>query len=258
MSTPAAQLVGVSQTFRSGSTGSYNLALNAVDLTIEEHEVACILGPSGSGKSTILNLIAGFLKPTTGTLLVGGQPIRGIGRDRIMVFQSPVLFPWMTVLDNVLLVGRARGADRERVRRRAPEMLAEVGLSDFLGHYPYQLSGGMRQRLQLARALTAEPEILLLDEPFGALDAQTRLVMQEMLQGVIARLRPTIVFITHDIEEAIFLGDRVVLMSSRPGRILREYPVEFPRPRTIDVFSEPRFAHLKADLLTRLHNEVAS
>lgn len=258
MTSAAVQLFGVSHAFRSGPDQQPQPALHGIDLTISQHEVVCVLGPSGCGKSTILNLIAGFLTPTEGKVLVGDTPIRGVGRDRIMVFQAPVLFPWMTVLDNVLLVGRARGVDRERVKRRAHEMLGEVGLSDFRSHYPYQLSGGMRQRLQLARALTAEPEVLLLDEPFGALDAQTRLIMQEMLQEIIVRLRPTIVFITHDIEEALFLGDRVILMSARPGHILMEHNVQFARPRTLDVFAEPQFAHMKTELMKRLHSEVAA
>lgn len=248
----------VTVVFQASGSGRDVTAIESVNLDVAEHEVVCVIGPSGCGKSTILNLVAGFATPTSGRVLHRGRPVSAVGRDRMMVFQSPVLFPWMTVRDNVSLVGQAKEMDLERVEKRGDQMLAEVGLADFGDHYPYQLSGGMRQRLQLARALTAEPAILLLDEPFGALDAQTRFVMQEIVQDIVVRHAPTVIFITHDIEEALFLGDRVYLMSGRPGRVVDVLTMPWDHPRTVDTLTDTEFLRLKTQLLTHLRDAASA
>jgi len=245
----------VSKTFYPPGKGSEPvLAVRDLNFKVSSNEVTCFIGPSGCGKSTILNLIAGFIEPTEGEVLFQGTPLSGIGPDRVMVFQSPVLFPWMTVLNNILLAGRGKGADADHIREMADKTLADVGLGGFKHHYPYQLSGGMRQRLQIARALALQPEVLLLDEPFGALDAQTRFNMQELLQEIFVRYRPTVLLITHDIEEALFVSDRVYCMSARPGSITEEITLPWERPRGISIFKDERFTGLKTRLLDTLYH----
>jgi len=231
-------------------------ALEGVNFEVNEHEVLCLLGPSGCGKSTILNIIAGFDTPSTGQAYVDGQPVVGPGADRAVVFQSPALFPWLTVADNVafpLLYGRR--ARHELIEQRTTEYIGAVGLKEFERHYPYQLSGGMRQRVALARALIGDPAVLLLDEPFGALDAQTRLAMHELLQSIWLKYRPTVLFITHDVEEAIFLADRVLVMSARPGRIAAQFGVTIERPRSFEVLTSSGFVDLKKRILALVHSE---
>jgi len=231
------------------------LALKDVSFEVPTGKLVSIIGPSGCGKSTVLRLIAGFDFQDEGEVLFRDVPVKSIGPDRVMVFQSPVLFPWTTVLENVLFVGRRPGSNRIEIRKRADVVIDEVGLAAFRSHYPYQLSGGMRQRLQIARALVAQPEALLLDEPFGALDAQTRLFMQEMLQEVLARRGTTVVFITHDIEEALLLSDRVYVMSARPGTIVACLDLPRPRPRALDILTSLEFVEFKAQLLKIMREE---
>lgn len=206
-------------------------AVQDVSLHIAPGEFVSIVGPSGCGKSTLLNVIAGFTPASTGQALLDGRAIGGPGPERGVVFQQYSLFPWLTVQGNVEYGLRVRGLPRQQRRAIAEDWLARCGLADFAQHYPEQLSGGMRQRVGIVRALANEPQVLLLDEPFGALDAQTRLVMQEILLDIWQRFRISVLFITHDIEEAVFLSDRVYVMTARPGRIKAELPIALPRPR---------------------------
>jgi NitT/TauT family transport system ATP-binding protein len=235
------------------------LALDKVSLHVAEQEVVCLLGPSGCGKSTVVNIIAGFERPTDGETYLDGRPIRGPGPDRAVGFQSPALFPWLSVADNVAFALKYRAQERrDTIERRTGEYIEAVGLAGFERHFPYQLSGGMRQRVALARALIGDPAVLLLDEPFGALDAQTRLSMHELLQSIWQQYRPTVLFITHDVEEAIFLADRIVVMTPRPGRIRAQFNVAIDRPRSFAVLTAPHFVALKEEILSLVHSEFQS
>jgi NitT/TauT family transport system ATP-binding protein len=209
-------------------------ALSGIDLEIPRGDVVCILGPSGGGKTTLLNLMAGLERPSEGQVLCGGAPVEGPGPDRVVIFQELALFPWLTVLGNVTFGLKMKGVDRHERKRRAVEALELVHLGDFKRSWIHQLSGGMKQRVAFARALVMEPSILLLDEPFGALDPETKDVLLAEVQEILAKTRTTIVFVTHNVREAVTLGDRVVLLSTNPGRIKRDYRVELPRPRKID------------------------
>jgi len=248
------QVRGVERRFAS-ATGS-TLALQATDLDVAENEFITILGPSGCGKSTLLRIVAGLDHPTAGTVTLDGQRIDGPGADRGMVFQSYTLFPWLTVLDNVCFGLRERGLHRAEQVDTARTYLAQVGLKGFEQHYPKQLSGGMQQRTALARALANRPRMLLMDEPFGALDHQTRELMQELLLGIWEAERTTVLFVTHDIDEAVFMGSRVVVMSARPGRIKLDRPVPLPHPRHYAMKTTPDFAALKAELTETVRAEV--
>ncbi|PWC14487.1 ABC transporter ATP-binding protein [Brenneria corticis] len=231
--------------------------LDDVSLRVTRGEFVVLLGPSGCGKSTILNLIAGFEKPGSGKVLCAGQPVSGPGPSRGMVFQQANLFPWLTVLDNVTFGPRMQGADKKQVRREAADYLSLVGLDDFHQHYPWQLSGGMKQRVALARAWLPQPEVLLMDEPFGALDAQTRLMMQELLLSAWQKTGTTLLFVTHDVEESLFLADRVLVMSARPGRIAEEIHLPFGRERNIETLAQhPQYAELKRHVLHRVREEA--
>jgi NitT/TauT family transport system ATP-binding protein len=229
---PVLSLKGVSKTFTSRQGDVF--ALDGIDLDIQASEMLCVLGPSGGGKSTLLNLMAGLEKPTEGDVLCQGVPVTGPGPDRVVIFQELALFPWLTVTGNLEFGLKMKGVPREVRRARAAEALKLVHLSRFADHYIHQLSGGMKQRVALARALVMDPSILLLDEPFAALDPETRDVLLSELQEVFETTHKTIVFITHNVREAVCLGDRVVLLSARPGRIKRDYHIELPRPRRID------------------------
>jgi NitT/TauT family transport system ATP-binding protein len=231
------------------------LALDAFDLCVAEHEVACIVGPSGCGKTTLLNMIAGFETPSAGTLCVRGVPVAGPSPERSVVFQQAALFPWLTVRENVVMGPRLRGVDPARLESDARRVLSSVGLAGFESHYPYQLSGGMRQRVQIARVLVASPDVILMDEPFGSLDAQTRIVMHEVLLQVWAEYRPTIFFITHDVEEALILADRIYVMTRRPGRIRQRIDVPFERPRSYALIGDAHFAALRAEVVGMLRDE---
>jgi len=230
-------------------------ALEDVDLAVAEREIVAVIGPSGCGKTTLLNLVAGFERPTAGTIRVGGRPLGPPGPDRSVIFQSPALFGWLTVEDNVVFGPRHRGEAREDYLPRARELIRAVGLEGWEGHYPYQLSGGMRQRVQLARALINRPGVLLMDEPFGALDAMTRARMQELVLRVGGVYHPTLLLVTHDVEEAILLSHRVYVMTKRPGRIKLTLTVPFAGPRSVDLVGSAEFAALKYSLLKSLLEE---
>jgi NitT/TauT family transport system ATP-binding protein len=207
------------------------VALRGIELEIATGELVCLLGPSGCGKSTLLAAIAGFLSPTSGRISVDGAPVTGPGPDRGMVFQEYALFPWMTVAANVGFGLRIKGMPRPYLERRVRDLLAALGLSEFADRFPKDLSGGMRQRVAIARVLAIDSPILLMDEPFGALDALTRRSLQGQLLAIWAEVRKTIVFVTHSIEESIYLADRIVVLTHRPGTIKREIRVDLPRPR---------------------------
>lgn len=229
---PKLRLKGVSKTFRSNA-GSID-AIQGINLEIREGEFLCIVGPSGGGKSTLLNLIAGLEQPDAGEIWSNGERVTGPGTDRVVVFQEPALFPWLTVLGNVEFGLRMQRVEKRVRRARAVDVLKQVHLSKFKDAYVHQLSGGMKQRVALARALVIDPQILLMDEPFAALDAQTRDLLHGELQEIWSKTQKTIVFVTHNVREAVCLGDRVVLLTASPGRIKREFCVELPRPRQIE------------------------
>jgi ABC-type nitrate/sulfonate/bicarbonate transport system ATPase subunit len=232
------------------------LALQATDLDVAENDFITILGPSGCGKSTLLRIVAGLDRQTGGEVLLDGQRIEGPGADRGVVFQSYTLFPWLTVRDNVCFGLVERGLPRPQQLEIADAFLNKVGLRGFEHHYPKQLSGGMQQRVAIARALANGPRMLLMDEPFGALDHQTRELMQELLLGIWEQERKTVLFVTHDIDEAVFMGNRVVVMSARPGRIKLDRRVDIPHPRHYSVKTTPAFAELKAELTEQVRVEV--
>jgi NitT/TauT family transport system ATP-binding protein len=229
-------------------------ALAQVELDVKPGEFIALLGPSGCGKSTLLNLIAGFEKASAGTLTVAGAAVDKPGPDRGVVFQDAALFPWLTVWENVIFGPKTQGQPASAYAAKANEMLRIVGLSDFKNHLPVQLSGGMRQRVGIARILTMGSQVLLMDEPFGALDAQTRLSMQELLLTVWHQLKPTIVFVTHDIDEALFLADTVYVMSARPGRIQARITVPLSRPRTIEDTTSETFNAMKREILKQIRH----
>ena len=256
MSDKTLRIAGVTRTFPGQGRAGPTLALQPTDLTVEPGEFVAILGPSGCGKSTLLRIVAGLDKPTGGSVTLDDIPVMGPGPDRGMVFQSYTLFPWLNVRDNVCFGLRERGVPRAEQVATADRFLAQVGLKGFENHHPAQLSGGMQQRTAIARALANQPEILLLDEPFGALDNQTRGLMQELLLGIWEREQKTVIFVTHDIEEAIFLASRVVVMTARPGRIKAELPVDLPHPRDYKMKTSADFAALKARLTEEIRAEA--
>jgi NitT/TauT family transport system ATP-binding protein len=217
------------------------VALEAIDFSIEDGEFVAVVGPSGCGKTTLLKILAGLIPATGGDATLRGTVIRGPRRDIGVVFQAPVLFPWRTVLENVLLPVDVQGLGREKNTQRAMDLLALVGLQSFEHRYPWELSGGMQQRVAITRALIHDPAILLMDEPFGALDAMTRENMNVELQRIWLESHKTVLFITHSISEAVFLGDRVLVMTPRPGRIIEDVTIEIPRPRPFDVVASPEF-----------------
>lgn len=230
-------------------------ALHDINLTVEEGEFLCLIGPSGCGKSTLLRILAGLYKQSAGEVKVdiNGAAARPVNA---VVFQEYAIFPWRTVAENVSFGLEMRGVPKEQRKARTEGYLAKVGLTHFANHYPYQLSGGMKQRVALARAMANDPEILLMDEPFGALDAQTRAVLQQELLRIWEEEKKTVVYVTHSIEEAIILGDRVVLMTARPGKIKGIYKVELPRPRTFEVRTTPEYNRLANVLWKELVEEV--
>jgi ABC-type nitrate/sulfonate/bicarbonate transport system ATPase subunit len=231
-------------------------ALEDISLAVEEREFSVIVGPSGCGKTSLLRLVAGLIQPSQGSITLDGRPVTKPGKDRGMVFQSYTLFPWLTVKDNVEFGLKIAGLEAEERHRIARRFLGEVGLAGFESAYPKQLSGGMMQRVALARALANDPEILLMDEPFGALDSQTRSLMQELLLTIWESAQKTVLFITHDIDEAILLGDRVHVMTARPGRIKEMVPIGIPRPRTVEVSTSPEFILLKRRIMALIHDEA--
>ena len=246
---PVVRLAGVDKVF-GRADGPKTTALEGIDLDIRRGEFVSLIGPSGCGKSTLLRIIGDLTSPTHGNVVVNGKPAERARRDRDygMVFQAPVLFDWRTVEDNVKLPLEIQGAGGARREQRAKEMLELVELGDFLKHYPYQLSGGMQQRVAIARALAFEPALLLMDEPFGALDEMTRERMNSEVLRIWERTGTTVVFVTHSIPEAVFLSSRVVVMSARPGRITKVIDVDLPRPRNDDTRETPRYFELVTDV----------
>jgi NitT/TauT family transport system ATP-binding protein len=230
-------------------------AVDGVSLHVAPGEFVSLIGPSGCGKSTLLNVVAGFARASEGTVTLDGQPITGPGSDRGVVFQQYSLFPWMTVRRNVEFGLKMQGIAAARREATARTLLGLAGLLAFENHYPDQLSGGMKQRVGIVRALATSPRVLLMDEPFGALDAQTRVVMQQILTNMWQRLRLSVLFITHDIEEAIFLSDRVYVMTARPGRIKAEVEIPLPRPRTPDMMASVGFTQVLHKLRNLIREE---
>jgi len=253
---PAIELRGVSKRFRT-PTGSIFTALADVDLTVEPGQFCAVVGPSGCGKSTTLTLVSGLEAASDGDVLVHGKPVTGIGDDVGFVFQSDALLPWKTVLENVAIGPRFRGVARDKAHDRARDWLRRVGLSQFEDRHPHQLSGGMRKRVALAQSLINEPAILLMDEPFSALDVQTRSIMSNELLGLWEQSRPSVIFVTHDLEEAIALSDRVVVMTAGPGTVKEVYDIDLPRPRQVpEIRFDPRFVELYEEIWDTLRDEV--
>jgi NitT/TauT family transport system ATP-binding protein len=246
----------VGKVFPARGKGQATRALMPASLDVADNDFITILGPSGCGKSTLLRIIGGLESASEGRIVLDGAPVTGPGADRGFVFQSYTLFPWLSVVQNIAFGLREKGVP-ERERLDIARGWAErVGLAGFVDHFPKQLSGGMQQRTAIARALANDPKILLLDEPFGALDNQTRALMQEMLLGIWEREQKTVLFVTHDIEEAIFVGSRVVVMSARPGRIKADIPVELPHPRPYTIKTSPEFVALKERLVEEIRVEA--
>jgi NitT/TauT family transport system ATP-binding protein len=230
------------------------IALDRIDLSVRENEFLCVMGPSGCGKTTLLNLIAGIVAPTTGRIEVDGAKVVGPGPDRAVVFQADAVFPWMSVEQNIGYSLRMRGRDKTEIEKAVSHYASLVGLGEFRKAWPRQLSGGMKKRVDLARAYAADPEVLLMDEPFGALDIMTKERLQEELHKLWITAPRTVVFITHDLEEALFLGDRVILMSPRPGRIAAEYRPEFPNDRDMSIKTAPEFVAFAKRIRTDLRS----
>ena len=250
----ALRLRGVTLGF-AGRQG-HQIAVEDVDLDIARGQFVCLLGPSGCGKSTLLNAIAGHVQALSGSILLDGAPITGPGPDRGMVFQQYSLFPWKTVQDNVAFGPRMSGHSASAAEATARTFLGLVGLADVADRYPATLSGGMQQRVGIARALANYPSVLLMDEPFGALDAQTRLILQESLLKIWSEFGITVVFVTHDIEEAVFLSDRIIVMGAAPGHILADLKVGMPRPRTHKHLLDPECIRLRETCLGHIRNET--
>jgi ABC-type nitrate/sulfonate/bicarbonate transport system ATPase subunit len=251
---PKLQLRDITMTFRARRGGEI-IAVDNLSLDVAEREFITIVGPSGCGKSTLLRVVAGLVRPARGDVLLDGRHVTGPGADRGMVFQSYTLFPWLTVQGNVEFGPRLKHMPAAERARLAREYIEMVGLQGFERSYPKELSGGMMQRVAIARALANDPEVLLMDEPFGALDAQTRSIMQELLVTIWQRTPKTILFVTHDIDEALFLGDRVYIMTARPGRIKQMLDVHLPRPRTGELTTDPRFIEHKRAVLDAIKEE---
>ena len=249
---PKVALQGISLSYRSND-GTQLVALENIELKVSPGEFLCVVGPSGCGKSTLLHLIAGLDPPSSGSVEVDGQPVEGPGTDRILIFQELGLFPWLTVGQNVEFGMKMKGIPKPERKERVGHYLRLVHLARFEHSYTHQLSGGMRQRVALARALASEPDVLLMDEPFAALDAQTRDLLHDELERIWAETGRTIIFVTHNVREAVRLGDRVVLFTFRPGRIKKEFPVELPRPRQLEDISVAVGAR---EILDHLREEI--
>jgi ABC-type nitrate/sulfonate/bicarbonate transport system ATPase subunit len=247
----------VSRTFPPARRGGNpTRALEPITMSVADNDFITILGPSGCGKSTLLRIVAGLDRATTGRILLDGEAVTGPGPDRGMVFQSYTLFPWLSVADNIAFGLREKRVPEAERKRIARQWCERVGLAGFEQHYPKQLSGGMQQRTAIARVLANDPKIMLLDEPFGALDNQTRALMQETLLGIWERERKTVLFVTHDIEESIFLASRVVVMSARPGHIKADIAIELPYPRHYTLKTSAEFSTLKARLTEEIRAEA--
>ena len=243
------------KTFTDRARGRDVTALENISLNIGDHDFVCLLGPSGCGKSTLLNMIAGFEAPSAGRVEVGGTLVTKPGADRGVVFQQPTLMPWLNVADNVAFHLKLKGVGRTERRERAQQFIDLVGLTGFEAHYPSELSGGMNQRVGIARALLMNPRVILMDEPFAALDAQTKLEMQEELVAIWQRIKCTIVFVTHSVDEALVLGNKIAVMTRRPGRIRDYFDFDMPRPRDI---TSPEFNDAKRRVLGLIREEAGT
>ena len=253
---PAIELLGAAKRFRTPSGDIYT-ALHDFNLTVGRGEFVSIVGPTGCGKSTTLSLISGLAPPSAGEVRVMGEPVASIGTHLGYVFQGDVLFPWKSVIGNVSAGLRFRGMPKKEARERAREWIAKVGLSGFEDHYPHQLSGGMRKRTALAQSLITSPEIILMDEPFSALDVQTRTLMEDELLELWSSTSASVVFVTHDLEEAIALSDRVCVMTAGPGTVKGIYDIDLPRPRHVaEIRFDTRFVELYRDVWENLRDEV--
>jgi NitT/TauT family transport system ATP-binding protein len=237
-------------------TGGRLLALDNINLQVDEGEFVTIVGPSGCGKTTFINLCDGLLKPTAGRIDIDGNQVTGPGTDRGMVFQDSCLMPWRTVFKNVIFGLECQGLDNAEGTARAKEFIKLVGLAGFEEHFPHELSGGMQQRCNLARALTVDPKILIMDEPFAALDAQTREIMQSELLRIWRESKKTVLFITHQINEAIYLADRVIVFAARPGRVKATIKIDMPRPRDLSIKRDPRFLKYEDEVWNLIEEEV--
>lgn len=248
------EILGLGKTFGSGAKEV--VALRDASLRMAENEFVALVGTSGCGKSTLLSILAGLQEATEGTVLVDGRPVDGPGRDRGVVFQTYTLFPWLTARQNVEFALHGEGIGKAERRERAAELLAQMRLGEFADAHPHELSGGMKQRVAIARALVYRPRLLLMDEPFGALDALTRRMMQQLLAEVWEAHRLTVLFVTHDVEEAVYVADRVLVMTNRPGRIKEEIPVPLPRPRTPEMLTDPAFVEIRGRVLESIIAEA--
>jgi NitT/TauT family transport system ATP-binding protein len=249
---PKLQVQGLFKSF--SQKGKSVMALQDINLYLRPREFVCIVGASGCGKSTLLNIIAGLVLPCSGKVLVDGEAVPGPGADRGMVFQSYTLYPWLTVADNIAFGLKLRRLPRAEIKQRVSYYLDVVGLAKFAKAYPKQLSGGMKQRVAIARALANEPEVLLMDEPFGALDAQTKEQMQKFLLELWEQTHTTILMITHDLEEAVFLSQRIYVMSAHPGQIKQDFQVPLPEHRDLEMKLDPDFIQIKRTIIHALHD----
>ena len=250
---PKLEVQGLFKSF--SQKGKTVMALQNIDLYLQPREFVCIVGASGCGKSTLLNIVAGLVQPCSGKVLVDGEAVPGPGADRGMVFQSYTLYPWLTVADNIAFGLKLRRLPRAEIKQRVSYYLDVVGLTKFAKAYPKQLSGGMKQRVAIARAMANEPEVLLMDEPFGALDAQTKEQMQKFLLELWEQTHTTILMITHDLEEAVFLSQRIYVMNAHPGQIKQEVHVQLPEHRDLDMKLDPSFIQIKRAIIHALHDD---
>jgi len=255
VSTPKVSVRSLCKTYQ-GRNHSEITVFEEINLDINPEEFVCIVGPSGCGKTTFIKIIDGLVHATSGSVYVNGSEVSEPDFDRAFVFQADSLYPWRTILDNVAFGLEIKGVDRKERYPRARELIKRVGLSRFESHYPHELSGGMRQRVNLARALAVDPEIILMDEPFASLDAQTREVMQQELLNVWSNSRKTVLFITHQIDEAVYLADRVVVFSARPSAIKAEIRVEIPRPRRLSVKRSPKFLEYVGAIWNLIESDI--
>lgn len=254
--TPKLEIVDVSKGYVKAGAGGATTALAGINLAIETGEFVSIVGPSGCGKTTLLRIVAGLLRQSSGRVFLDGGAVVGPGPNRAFVFQSGALWPWRTVLGNIAFGLEVQGVSRHETRQRAEAVLETVGLAGFGAHYPHELSGGMRQRVNLARALVLDPDVLLMDEPFASLDAQTRELMQEELVKIWAGTGKTVLFVTHEINEAVYLSDRVIILSSQPGRIKEDVAIPLPRPRSLRAKHEVEFRKYADHIWDQISDEV--